>query len=300
MKQKFVLFILLLTLLGTNHASAHNFFVNITESMAHPPGSIVANIGWGHAMPMDDFLQGDTLDTYAIYDPGLKKMDFPFSPDTNKAAEGNEGKSAANFPGGKMLAGDAYARKVLFNENSPQGTYQIAASIKKTQFAVWTDQQGREKWGRKTLDQIKDAKEVKLCWRFQSFAKAFVPVGAWSEPKPVGHDLEMVPLTDLSKVRVGDEVEFKVLMLGQPLEADFSSGLPVLEAYGEQYGADGNYGLQGRISKGIAKIRVTAPGKWLATVRMRKPVSKEDGPAELVGKALEVGYNAAVTFFVRE
>lgn len=127
-----------------------------------------------------------------------------------------------------------------------------------------------------------------------------MPVGAWSEPKPVGHDLEMIPLTDLSKVRVGDEVEFKVLMLGQPLEADFSSGLPVLEAYGEQYGADENYGLQGRISKGIAKIRVTAPGKWLATVRMRKPVTKEDGPAELVGKALEVGYNAAVTFFVRE
>ena len=159
MKQKLVLFILLLTLLGANHASAHNFFVNITESMAHPPGSIVANIGWGHAMPMDDFLQGDMLDTYAIYDPGLKKMDFPFSPDTNKAAGGNEGKSTANFPGGKMLAGDAYARKVLFNENSPQGTYQIAASIKKTQFAVWTDQQGREKWGRKTLDQIKDALE---------------------------------------------------------------------------------------------------------------------------------------------
>ena len=45
MKQKLVLFILLLTLLGANHASAHNFFVNITESMAHPPGSIVANIG---------------------------------------------------------------------------------------------------------------------------------------------------------------------------------------------------------------------------------------------------------------
>ena len=93
MKQKLVLFILLLTLLGANHASTHNFFVNITESMAHPPGSIVANIGWGHAMPMDDFLQGDMLDTYAIYDPGLKKMDFPFSPDTNKAAGGNEGKS---------------------------------------------------------------------------------------------------------------------------------------------------------------------------------------------------------------
>ena len=68
-------------------------------------------------------------------------------------------------------------------ENSPQGTYQIAASIKKTQFAVRTDQQGQEKWGRKTLGQTKDAKDVKLCWRFQSCAKAFVPVGARSEPK---------------------------------------------------------------------------------------------------------------------
>ncbi len=77
------------------------------------------------------------------------------------------------------------------------------------------------------------------------------------------------------------------------------NGLPDLKAYGELYGADGTYGLQGMIFNGIAKIRVTAPGRWLAVVNIRKPVNKENGPKELIGKALTTGYNASVTFFVR-
>ncbi len=290
--------ILALLLCLTSTAFAHNFFVNITESMAHPPGSIVTNIGWGHGLPMHDFFAGDKLKTYAVYDPDLKKMDFPFDPKANLGVEQDKGKVDSNFPGGNMLSGDMYCRSLRFSKDAPKGTYQVVATTKKMQFAMWKDAKGKQKWGIKTLDQIKTAKKIDICIQDQFFAKSFVSVGQWSEPKPLGHDLELIPLTDLSQVRVGDEVVFKVLLLGKPVQQD-ESGLPNLKAYGEFYGADGAYSLRGMISDGIAKIRVTAPGRWLATVNVRKPVNKENGPKELIGKALTTGYNASATFFVR-
>ncbi len=279
-------------------AVAHHFFVNITESMAHHPGSVVVNIGWGHGLPMDDFLPGNMLQSYSFFDPSLKKINFPFDPNANKGAEGKTGKEFPNFPGGTMLSGDTYSRKMFFKKNAPQGTYQVAAVLKKTQFAVWIDKKNRKKWGHTYLNEIENTNNVQLCLNFQSFAKSFVTVGKWTEPKPLGHDLELIPLTDLSQVRVDDEVVFKVLLLGKPVQQN-PNGLPDLKAYGQHYGMDGAYGLRGAIFGGKAKVRVTTPGRWLVIVNVRKPVNKENGPKELVGKALTAGYNASVTFLVR-
>ncbi len=189
MQKRIFMSILALLLCLTSPAFAHNFFVNITESMAHPSGSIVTNIGWGHGIPMNDFFTGDKLKTYGIYDPDLKKMDFLFDPKANLGVEQDKGKADSNFPGGNMLSGDMYCRNVRFSKDAPQGTYQFAATTNKIQFAVWKDAKGREKWGRVTLDKIKDAKKIDTCFQYQSFAKSFVSVGQWSEPKPLGHDL---------------------------------------------------------------------------------------------------------------
>ena len=286
-------------IMGRDMASAHNFFLSITESMAHPPGHITINLGWGHALPMDDFLTGDKLATYRVYDPELRKIDLPFDPQANKGVENSRGKGSPDFPGGTILEGDAYCRQLLFKDDAPHGTYQIAASMKKTQFNVWIDQKGKKRWGRQPLDQIKNPKKVIMSINYQSFAKAFATVGKWTQPKALGHGLEIIPLTDLTHVHVGDIVSFKILFMGQPVQSDVDTGgLPQLEVYGNQYGATGDYGLLGRIYKGEAKIRMTAPGRWLAIVKIRQPVTEESGPKELIGKCLAVGYNATVTFSV--
>ena len=284
--------------IGTDRALAHNFFVSVTESMAHPPGHIIINLGWGHVLPMDDFLTGNKLATYAVHDPDLRKIDLPFDPQANKGVENSRGKGSPDFPGGTILEGDAYCRQLLFKDDAPQGTYQIAASMKKTQFNVWIDQKGKKRWGRQPLDQIKNPKKVIISHNYQSYAKAFTAVGKWTQPKALSHGLEIIPLTDLTHVYVGDIVSFKILFMGQPVQSDMDTGLPLLEAYGSQYGASGEYGLRGRIYSGVAKLRVTAPGRWLAIVKIRQPVNEESGPKELIGKCLEVGYNSSVTFSV--
>lgn len=42
---------LLACLLLPSQAAAHTLWVNLYESHAHPPGHVLATIGWGHALP---------------------------------------------------------------------------------------------------------------------------------------------------------------------------------------------------------------------------------------------------------
>lgn len=295
--------ITILALLFMNQSvHAHSFYVSITKSMAHPPGHITVNLGWGHVLPMDDFLTGDKLATYEIYDPDFRRMEFPFDPGANKGVENSKGKEYPDFPGGTMLQGDAYCRQVLFKDDSPQGTYQVAASMNKTQITGYIDKKGKKQWNRKTLDQIKDAKEIMESTVYQAFAKAFTTVGKWTQPKALGHDLELIPLTDLSQVHAGDMVSFKVLLKGQSLKPKFGDykPWPTINAERELYGAEtATYSLQGYVDNGEAGIRLPASGRWIVTLNLFKPVTKKDGPKELIGKCLSVGYKTSVTFEVR-
>lgn len=279
-------------------ASAHDFFINLSESMEHKPGSVGVSIGWGHAVPFDDFFMGNSLEAYEVYDPKMRKSALEFDKAGNEGIETRryETKPSANFPEALIFGGDIFANKVYFTQDSARGVYQVAANTKKVQFSMWKDKKGRQKWGRVSLDEIKEAKEVEMSLNFQSFAKAYVSVGEWQKPKPIGHELELIPLSDLSKVKVGDEVEFEVLFLGKPLNEVIDGTPPAIRAYGEQGGA-GHVGAF--VSAGKAKFRVHSSGRWTTTLSLRKKVNEEIAP-ELVGKALHKGYNASVTFFVKE
>jgi uncharacterized GH25 family protein len=223
---KIKLFLLSLFVISTfflSHALAHDLFVSVKESMAHTPGHANVVIGWGHALPMDDFLRGSKIETYAIYDPALTRMDFEFDRKANSIIDEKEGSGQKRLSGRKSYkglttqAGHYFGQHVKFQEDSSKGTYQVALTSKQYQYTVWVNKKGRVKWGEKTLDEIKDAREIKVSKRHFYSAKAFLTVGEWTEPKPLGHPLEIIPMTDLSQVKVGDEVSFKVLLNGKPL-----------------------------------------------------------------------------------
>lgn len=295
-------FISLIIFIGfSTTLTAHNFFINLSESMAHKPGSVATSIGWGHAMPMDDFFMGNSLQSYLVYDPSMKKMDLNFDPKANEGMEELYYKKepSKEFPSATIFEGDSFTRKIKFNNNSEQGTYQVVASTKKIHFSMWKDEKGRVKWGRVYLDEIKNAKEIMYSSNFQSFAKAYISFGKWSEPAVIGHDLELIPITDLSNVKVGDVVEFKVLFLKEPLSETQNMDPWEIKAYNQFFGADGSYFVGSFIMNGKAKFKVNSQGYWLATITMQKPVNENFGK-ELVGKVKTIGYNASVTFFVKE
>lgn len=277
---------------------AHDFYINLSESMEHKPGSIGVNIGWGHALPFDDFFMGNSLEKYEIYDPNMKKTEFKFDKAANEGIETRiyQEKPSKDFPEALIFNGDMLANKVYFTDTSAKGVYQVAAATRNVQFSTWKDEKGREKWGRIYLNEIKGAKEISMSLNFQSFAKAYVSVGEWKKPKPIGHDLEIIPISDLSNLKVGDEVELEVLFMGEPLNEKINDMPIAIKAHGEQSGA----GFIGSYinSNGKTKFRVTSSGRWLAVVNLRKDINEKIAP-ELVGKALQKGYNATATFYVK-
>lgn len=297
--RKFAFVAVLAAILGVN-SHAHYLYINLSGAENQSPKSVAANIGWGHAMPIDDFLQGDMLHSYALFDPNMKRLDFNFDKGANAGLDMKiySEKPSANFPAATIFEGDAFVKKLYFDKEAPKGVYQFAASNEGVQFSLWLDEKGRQKWGRKYLDELKDAKEIQLCWVFKSYAKAWASVGEWSEPKPLGHPLEFVPISDLTNVKVGDEVEFRVLFMGEPLHSvSPTGGLPdSIKAYNELLG-DTFVGAY--VKRGKLKFRVLKPGRWLMTLNVTKPVSQKVAP-ELVGKVYSVGYNATATFFVKD
>lgn len=70
--------------------------------MTHPHGHYNLVIGYGHAMPVDKFLEADRIKEFAIYDPALAKMDFIFNPIANddmmhgKARQRSESRNTAS------------------------------------------------------------------------------------------------------------------------------------------------------------------------------------------------------------
>lgn len=205
-------------------------------------------------------------------------------------------KPSKDFPQANIVSGDGYLQRIFFNEKSKEGVYQVAAVSEKLHFAEWVDEKGEEKWGRKYLRELKDAKNIKSCTKFQSFTKAYTRMRHLEKPTPIGHDLELVPLSDLSNVKVGDEVEFEVLFMGSPLNETINGMPPQITAYGEQSKA-GFIGAY--VENGKVKFEVNSSGKWLAVVNLNKPVDEKVAP-ELVGKALTKGYKASTTFSVKE
>lgn len=293
-----IIFYLFITALFALNLHAHFFYVNTSESNTHGKRSVSTNIGWGHWLPTDELFMGDSLKSYSIYDPNMKKADLKFDKNANANMEKRiyEETPSDDFPQAVIFSGDIFVNKIYFNDKSAEGVYQIAAVTKPIQFSWWSDEKGRNKWGRTYLDEMKNPKHINMSWNFQSFAKAFVCVGKWQKPRALGHDLEFIPISDLTNVKIGDVLEFEVLFLGEPLQ-DEKTGIPFeIKAYSEQNDA----GFVGAaIRGGKVKFKVTSGGKWLLTASVKKPIGDKVAP-ELKGKALIKGYDASVTFFVKE
>ena len=268
MKLKLIFMVLISCMAGVN-LSAHNFFVNAQQMTHGSPQSAVVSIGWGHALPFDDFFEADSLGSYSIYDPSLKRYDFAFDKEANKNIEqiSYSKKADDKFSSAAIIDGDSFTKKLKFNDKSLQGTYQISAATSIVQFSMYKDEKGRQKWGRLYLDEIKNAKEISLSLNYQSFAKAFIAIGKWEQPHPIGHDVEFIPLSDLSSLKVGDEVKFKVLFMGEPY-AETVDGMPAeIRAYSE-FEDSGFIGAF--ISNGEVKFRVIKPGRTLARQQVHR------------------------------
>jgi uncharacterized GH25 family protein len=125
-------------------------------------------------------------------------------------------------------------------------------------------------------------------FQYEKFAKVIVPVAGNTAgfDTVVGQRLELVPLTDPAKVKVGEDMSVKVLFNGQPTPAT------VLATYDGFTKNPNTYAYYTETDDtGVAKIKITHSGLWLVRTEIK-------GPAES-GSVDQEALRSTVAFFVK-
>jgi len=296
MKRASLTFILCVLLVAfSSPAIAHTLWINLYESFAHPPGHAMVSLGWGHTVPMDDLLVSKAgsiqLSTFDLVDPDQGRTALPM-PVLNM-------EDVIKTSGGMTAqCGDMGIRKLSLTDKTKPGTYQVVAASKESYFTMYLDKKGKQKMGMKPLDEVRGAHKVLFSVKYKSFAKAFFAVKNWTDPKPLGFDLEIMPMTDLSNVHVGDVVPFQISLMGKP----FSMGADTIEymtAHSNSFGGPDNFFLAAYIMNGKAQFRMPAAGQWVVNVYVRQDVTPESDLKDLVGKCTTVYYAGTISFNVK-
>ncbi len=134
---------------------------------------------------------------------------------------------------------------------------------------IWTQTtQGWKQQSRKGL------KGVIKSGKYEKFCKTLITVGKpdGSYNKIIGHKLEIIPMSDPTLAKVGDEIEFKTLLDGKPVSVEnylatydgFSSNANTYAYSTEPYG------------NGFGKVKITAPGTWMVRVQYKNDQKTAD------------------------
>nr|WP_319494467.1 DUF4198 domain-containing protein [uncultured Desulfobacter sp.] len=283
---------LALTALCTGTVYAHSLWVNINESFAHPPGHVITSLGWGHAMPMDDFLMSEAgaieIEKYSLVSPDNSITPIPLP--VIKQENVTESKT-----GMSIVPGDLGLRKISLTDKTMPGTYQVTAESKATYFTKYLDADGKPKMVTKPMDEIKGAKSFEFSTRYKAVGKSYFGIEHWTQPKLLGYELEILPETDMSNIKAGDLVKFTVTLNGKPLTCDMK-GMNYLHMTSNTFGGPDKYMLTAYIMDGKAQIRVPTPGAWMASVTVKKVVSKDNELKNLVNKCRSIYYGSTVSF----
>ena len=264
-KKPFVLSLLLcLCLCFSTISFAHTLWLNVSDYSpeSYPKYGARTKIyfGWGHHYPVDDFLDQESLDDFSLIRPN-----------------GDKEKLNPN-PGGFL------ATSVSFKE---PGAYLVCAKLKPGFYTMY-EEKGKihHKPGPKT-----GLEGIILSLYYEEYAKALINVGEESNDsfkRPVGHNLEIVPLKNPSHLKVGDFFPIQVLFKEKPARyckvyATFS---------GFSTNCDFAYTTTTN-GKGEARIRIIHYGPWLIKTEMKLPAT-----GELKEKCNELSYLATLTFEV--
>lgn len=276
-------------LLTASTASAHSLWVNCFEStQIHPPGHATVSLGWGHTLPIDDMPNSVKaklgIEEFNLADPAGNKTKL-YKPQP-KAAK--PFKTNGDYD---LYISDIANQQIALKKETQQGVYLIEAISQKNYFTQYIDKKGRTRLALKPMDALDDIQKVLLSVQHQAFGKSYLTVKQWAMPDPVGHDLEITPLTDLSRVKIGDMVEFDVRFHGKPLSWGPDSQA-YITGYSPSFGGE-KFAVFSMVLGGKAQFRVQNAGQWRVN-------TTQDGPLkELYGKVKTVNNAATLTFTVR-
>jgi uncharacterized GH25 family protein len=100
----------------------------------------------------------------------------------------------------------------------------------------------------------------------EKFAKALITVSTDDDgyKKVLGHKLEIMPISDVTKARAGDELSFKILLDSKPLKAQVFA---TYDGFSRRYMSFA-YATES-LDDGVAYVKFTSPGVWMVRVEKR-------------------------------
>jgi len=290
-KKTFIALAAATMILWAGAASAHVLWVSLTESLAHPPGHVLTSLGFGHAMPMDDLLSSPhgtlRLQSYDLIAPDMKKAKLGL-PEIKVTTE----KTDLGLP---LTLGDIGLRKIGLTTDMRKGVYQVAAASVPTFFTQYVNNKGKVHVATQPMNEVSDMKQVMASMKYQSFAKTYFTNGKWEKPTPLGHELEIMPSTDMSNLHAGDLVEFDLTFRGVPVEST-NEGFRFMMCTSNTFGGPDGFHLGAIIVNGKARFRIPTAGQWMVFTYMAENVATNPKLSELKGKAQMV-YTTATLFF---
>jgi uncharacterized GH25 family protein len=107
----------------------------------------------------------------------------------------------------------------------------------------------------------------------EKFSKALVTVTTNDESykKALGHKLEIVPVSNMTMARAGEDLSFKILLDGKPLKGQVYA---TYDGFSRRYMTFA-YATE-TLEDGIAHVKVTSPGVWMVRVEKRLEANTKD------------------------
>ena len=172
----------------------------------------------------------------------------------------------------------------------------LEAKSKATYLLKYIDKKNRTRLKFSSIDKAKNVKSVIISLQAKRTAKAYITLGKWKKIKPLKQGLELIPLNDLSKVKVGDLLSFDVLFYGEPIKA--SSSMEYITASSNTFGQKEKFSLLSYIVDGKAQIRVQNKGQWLISTTHKDEVQNNVKLKHLKNKVKTVEETTTLTFIV--
>ncbi len=239
-KSRILMALMLLSFLLPNFCSAHEIKALASQLAVEKPGTkTTIYLSWGHRLPIDDLIDGATLERYDLLAPSgastaLKREDLSLQANVVEVKE--------------------------------MGTYQVLVGRKAGIYTYVFDEEGSRVLKRGPKTAFKDSK-IDHALRSQQYAKALIVVGpASTEPvKAAGLPIEIVPLDGPAAWQCGKTLRFQVLLEGKPLSA------VELTARYVGFKPDSGWCYATTTNRdGQAQVRPSQPGTWVLKVNKKR------------------------------
>ncbi len=172
-------------------ADAHELKVFASKlAVDRPGGKTTIYLSWGERIPVDDLIDGATLERYEMLAP--------------------DGKVTRLKTAGVSL-------QTNVRELSNVGLHGIVVAKKPTVYTFYFDKNGKRLLKLCPRTEIKEGR-VDYAGRSVQSAKSFIVVGPCkTPPKPAGLTMEIVPLDPPNQWTKGNSLHFQVLLEGKPI-----------------------------------------------------------------------------------